>query len=543
MKRIYWCLVSVVSVAAIALVASAEEQLGAPVTQDLARPNILIIYTDDVGWGDLSCYTPSDQVVVPTPHLDRLAESGIRFTSGYATSATCTPSRYSMMTGRYAFRTKGTGILAGDAPLIIEPGSATLPGQMQKVGYSTGMFGKWHLGVGDGATDWNGAVKPGPLEIGFDRSFIIPATPDRVPCVYLDGHEVAGLNPSVDAPLVVSYRKPVGDLPTGKSHPELLRYGADGQHSGTIINRISRIGFMVGGDSAWFTDETMADRFIDQSLAFIDRAADQKRPFFAVLSLHQVHVPRAPSERFIGQSRAGLYGDTLLELDASVGKVIDHLEARGLRDNTLIIFSADNGPIPYDGYYDGVIEALNGHDVNGPFQGGKYVPFEAGTRLPFLLSWPDRVAPGQVSDAIVSQIDLLHSLSRLVGASEPESGYGDSADLLSAFLGESDRGRDFVVQQALKTLSIRDGDWKYISAGGRAWTLNKHRNPESPTYIPELGSGAYLFNLRDDPGETKNLITESPGVASRLRGLLETVRQRPLAGRHPTGYHRASPAP
>lgn len=496
-----------------------------------ARPNIILLYTDDVGWGDLSCYNAPGAAVVHTPNLDALAHGGVRFTSGYATSATCTPSRFSLMTGTYAFRTPGTGILAGNAPLIIKPGSDTLPSQMQEAGYATAMIGKWHLGIGDDwEQDWNGEVKPGPLEVGFDESYIIVATPDRVPCVYLDGHRVDGWSPD-DDPIRVSYKQRVGNLPTGKSNPEMLRYGADGQHSGTIINRISRIGFMDGGQSAWWTDETMADILLDRAGRFMTDSVGADQPFFMFLSLHDVHVPRAPAEEFIGQSDAGLYGDTLLELDAAVGKLMARLDALGVRDNTLIIFSADNGPIMYDGYYDQIIPNLNGHDPNGPFKGGKYLPFEGGTRLPLITYWPGGIAEPKVSDAIVSQVDLMHSLSALVGAPAPKQGYGDSANVLPALLGRSDSGRGFVVQQSPSALSIRWEDWKFISAGKRGWTPNKHKDPANPTYIDEFGAGAYLFNLAEDPGETTNLIKTHPQRAEQLRRLLERVKEQPMAGR------------
>ena len=491
------------------------------------KPNIVIIYTDDVGWGDLSCYNEPGKAIVQTPNIDSLAETGIRFTSGYCSSATCTPSRYSLMTGTYAFRKRGTGILSGDAPLIIEPGSTTLATQMKAAGYATGMFGKWHLGIGDGNTDWNKAVKPGPLEIGFDDSFIITATPDRVPCVYLDGHYVAGLNPEKDEPLQVSYKGKIGDLPTGRTHPELLRYKGDGQHSDTIINRISRIGFMTGGDSAWWKDETMADVILDQTISFIEEYKDEK-PFFVFMSLHQIHVPRAPDEKFIGKSKAGLYGDTLLELDDAVGRFLKKLEDLGVRDNTLIIFSADNGPIPYDGYYEDILDNLNGHDVNGPFQGGKYLPFEGGTRLPFIVNWPAKIKEPKVSDAIVSQVDFIHSLSELVGAPKPENGYEDSANILPALLGESDIGREYIIQQALRTLSIRYGDWKYISAANRSWTLNKHKDKRTPTYVESLPPTALLFNLAEDPGETNNLIGQMPEKAAELEAILDKVKAKEI---------------
>ena len=216
------------------------------------RPNIIIFYADDLGYGDVSCYGAHR---VETPNIDRLARNGIRFTDAHCSAATCTPSRYSLLTGNYAFRARAS-ILPGDAPLIIRPGSTTLPSILKLAGYKTGVVGKWHLGLGDGIIDWNAEIKPGPLEIGFDYCYLIPATADRVPCVYVENHKVVDLDP-LD-PISISYDHPFGDSPTGLSNPELLKFRADIQHSQTIVNGVSRIGFMVGGNSAQWQDEQFA---------------------------------------------------------------------------------------------------------------------------------------------------------------------------------------------------------------------------------------------------------------------------------------------
>jgi hypothetical protein len=218
------------------------------------KPNIVLIYADDVGYGDLGCYGASR---IRTPNLDRLAARGLRFTDGHAASATCTPSRYALMTGEYPWRRKGTGVLPGDAALIIEPARPTLPAVLRKAGYATGCVGKWHLGLGTGKIDWNGEIAPGPLEVGFGSSFVIPATGDRVTCVYVEGHRVFGLDPK--DPIQVSYGAKVGDEATGRDHPELLKMGLSHGHDFTIVNGISRIGYMTGGKSARWLDEDMAD--------------------------------------------------------------------------------------------------------------------------------------------------------------------------------------------------------------------------------------------------------------------------------------------
>ncbi|WP_234408574.1 sulfatase-like hydrolase/transferase [Marinilabilia salmonicolor] len=214
-------------------------------SRNISKPNVLLIYTDDVGYGDIGIYGGE----VPTPHIDVLAQSGIQFTNAYATSATCTPSRFSLLTGEYSWRKPGRGVAPGDAPALIRPGKETLPAVMQRAGYHTGVIGKWHLGLGgENGPDWNGKISPGPLEIGFDYSFIIPATGDRVPTVFVENHHVVNLDSS--DPIEVSFREKVGDRPTGTENPEKLTHQWSHGHNHTIINGISRIGYMSGGESA-----------------------------------------------------------------------------------------------------------------------------------------------------------------------------------------------------------------------------------------------------------------------------------------------------
>lgn len=489
------------------------------------HPNIIIIYADDVGYGDISSYGAE---LIQTPNIDRLAAEGIRFTDAYATSSTCTPSRYSLLTGVYAFRNPGAQVLAGDAPMLIEPGSLTLPGVLQEAGYRTSVVGKWHLGLGDGNLDWNGSITPGPLEVGFDESFLLPATNDRVPTVYVDGHYVYNLSEE-DDPLKVSYGEPIGDLPTGHSHPELLRYPADDQHSGTIVGDISRIGFMDGGQSAWWDDEEMAFVFAERSERFIRENAGEDQPFFLYLSMHENHVPRAPHPQFVGTSGVGLRGDTVHELDWVVGDIIRVLEELDIRDETMIIFSSDNGPVLFDGYEDGALENHNDHDPNGGFRGGKYIAYEGGTRLPLILSWPNGVDKGLVSDALISQVDLLASFASLTGVDLSGYDHLDSSDLLEALTGRTEQGNEFLIQQSSDGLAIRKGHWKYIEPGNRAgWAYTRHNLGDTPLNIESLGEDEYLFNLEDDPRETTNLAEEHPEKLQELRTLLDEVRDTPL---------------
>ncbi len=328
------------------------------------KPNIVLIYADDVGFGDLQCYGGSR---VQTPNVNRLAEEGVRFVNGYATSATCTPSRFSILTGEYAFRRKGTGVLPGNAPLIIMPGSMTLPAILQHAGYITAAIGKWHLGLGpkDRELDWNGEIKPGPLEVGFDHCFIIPATPDRVPCVYVQDHRVFNLDPS--DPIRVSYRQPLPGEVTYKTidHGKLQMVSSEG-HNAAVINGIGRIGYMTGGKAAMWKDDEMEEVLAKQAVAFIEKEKDH--PFFLYYASHDVHVPRVPNKRFVGRTGMGPRGDELAEFDWAVGRILQTLDRLKLTDNTLVILSSDNGPVLDDGYADDANEKLGDHKPAGPLR-------------------------------------------------------------------------------------------------------------------------------------------------------------------------------
>ncbi|MBI5086896.1 MAG: arylsulfatase, partial [Acidobacteria bacterium] len=406
-----------------------------------SKPNIVLIYADDVGYGDLSCYGATS---VRTPNLDRLGQGGVRFTDAHSSSATCTPSRYSMLTGEYAWRKKGTGVLPGDARLIIEPGRPTLPGMLQQAGYRTGVVGKWHLGLGAGNVDWNGEIKPGPLEIGFDSAFLMPATGDRVPCVYVKDRRVVGLDPK--DPIRVDYTKPFPGEPTGKANPELLKMHPSHGHDMAIVNGVSRIGYMTGGKAALWKDEDMAEAFLNAGTDFLDQ--NRARPFFLYFATHDIHVPRLPNPRFTGKTSMGPRGDAIAELDWTVGKLLDHLDLLGLAKNTLVLFSSDHGPVVDDGYKDDAVEKLGSHRPAGPLRGGKYSNFEGGTRVPLLARWPQRIKPGQVSEALVGQQDFFASFADLAGQTLSGEAAPDSFNVLPALLGETKSGREWIVEHA-----------------------------------------------------------------------------------------------
>ncbi|MYF17541.1 MAG: arylsulfatase [Gemmatimonadetes bacterium] len=477
------------------------------------RPNIVVMYADDLGFGDVSCYGAT---ALDTPNIDHLASEGVIFYQGYATAATCTPSRYSLLTGSYSWRNERAHILPGDAPLIIDPGTATLPAVLKEAGYTTGVVGKWHLGIGEGNQNWNEPLPLTPLDIGFDYSYIMAATNDRVPCVYLDGRDVVGLDPS--DPIEVEYdkNKPFPDLPTGKDNPELLKMMFHHGHDMSIVNGVSRIGYMRGGEAALWVDEDMADVFLDKAVSFVETNKDN--PFFLYYAFHQPHVPRLPHPRFVESTGLGPRGDAIAEMDWCVGEMLDALDRCGLKEDTIVVFSSDNGPVLNDGYYDEAVELCGDHRPAGPLRGGKYSMYDGGTRVPFIVSWPGNVETGE-SDALVSQVDFLASFAALAGVSLDADAGPDSVDVLDALLGQSDEGRAEIVLEGIQAKTIlRQGDWVFIPP---------HQGPPVNTNVNiETGNSPVpqLYYLADDIGQIENVASVYPDVAERMADRLREIR-------------------
>ena len=475
-----------------------------------SKPNIIIIYIDDLGYGDIGY---NGAIGVKTPNVDRLAANGLLFTDGHCSAATSTPSRYSLLTGSYAFR-NDAAILPGDAPLLIRPGTPTLPLMLQDAGYTTGVVGKWHLGLGKGDIQWNGVISPGPLEIGFNYCFLVPATLDRVPCVFVEDHQVVNLDPK--DPIEVNYNHKIGTDPTGLENPELLRMKADTQHSCTIIDGISRIGYMSGGNSARWKDEEIVDVITEKARDFIKK--NQDKPFFLYLAYTEPHVPRVPNPRFIDKSTMGPRGDVIAEMDWSTGEIIKTMEELGISNNTLIIFSSDNGPILNDGYDDQSEELVGDHKPGGPFRGGKYSAYEAGTRIPTIIWWPSRIKPG-VSNALFSQVDLYASLASLTGHKLKPDEAPDSYNLLPVILGKSNKGRQIMLEESF-TLALRKGDWKYIEPQTRDTPLwLKDKKVETG-----LESSPQLYNLSEDGGEKNNVISKFPQRGKNMNQKLNAIQ-------------------
>lgn len=486
---------------------------------DKTKPNVVIIYADDLGYGDLSCYGAAD---ISTPNLDKLAEGGIKFYDTYSTSAVCTPARYSLLTGEYPFRNKEAMILPGNAKCIIDKDKGTMPKMFKKAGYATGAVGKWHMGVGDGTIDWNGEIEHTPLDLGFDSQYIFPATNDRVPCVYLNGNRVDNLDPN--DPIEVYYGKdcPYDDIVTYERNPELLKMTSSHGHNNSIVNGVGRIGYMRGGKSATWDDETMGEVFLSKAKEFADK--NKEKPFFLYYALHQPHVPRIPSKRFRGKSKLGVRGDVIMELDWCVGQFIDHLKELGIYDDTIVIFSSDNGPVLDDGYNDCAEKLNGGHSAAGPLRGGKYSKFEGGARIPFILSWNNTVKPG-VQDAILSQVDLYASFAAMLGVELDDVEAPDSLNMLDEFLGRSKKGRDYVLTQGGTTGSVlRHKQWTYLlPSEGRF--LNRATNSELGNSKDEL-----LYNLSYDIHQKKNVAEYYPEVVKEMREkvneILSTTRTR-----------------
>lgn len=475
---------------------------------------IVIFYTDDLGYNDTSTYGCEN---VPCPNLDKLADEGVLFTDAHSTHSVCTPSRYSLLTGEYAWRRKDMRILPGDAKLILPTREerATLPSLMQQAGYRTGVIGKWHLGLGRGEapTNWNHRISPGPNEVGFDYSFILAATGDRVPCVFIENGHVVGLD--AQDPIEVSYTEPFPGEPLGSTHPQLIKPWAHSngpQHNCAIIDGIPRIGYMKGGKAALWKDQDMADRLTDQAIRFIRESAAMDKPIFLYFATNDIHVPRDPHQRFKGKSGMGIRGDVTVQMDDCLGRLRAALAENGYED-CLFIFSSDNGPVINDGYFDGSIRDCKGHNPvaplgmgqykGGKLSGGKYGIMEGSTRVPFVVCWPGHTPRGEKSPALLSQVDLARTLAELVASPVPEGALPDSRNILPALLGQDATGAPYIIECGYgSTLALRKGKFKFYIGRNKA-----HQ----------------LFDLNLDLQETRNIAPQNPEVVKELDNELQEL--------------------
>ena len=479
-------------------------------------PNVIFIYADDLGYGDLECYGATR---VQTPNVNRLANEGIRFTQAHATASTSTPSRYAMLTGEYAWRRPDTDIAAGNAKMIIRPEQFTMADLFKAAGYSTAAIGKWHLGLGDktGEQDWNAPLPAALGDLGFDYHYIMAATADRVPCVFIENGQVANYDPS--APIEVSYQANFPGEPTGKDNPELLyNLKPSFGHDKSIVNGISRIGYMKGGGKALWKDENIADSILVHAQGFIQ--ANKDKPFFMYFATNDVHVPRFPHERFRGKNPMGLRGDAIVQFDWTVGQLLKTLDDLGIADNTIIILSSDNGPVVDDGYADEAVAKLGGHRPTGPLRGNKYSAFEGGTRIPAIVRWPKEIHKAAVSDGLVSQIDWFASFASLLQVRLPKGAAIDSRNHLDTWLGKDNADRPWVIEQALNhALSVRTKEWKYIEPS-RGEAIMERESVETG-YLME----PQLYHVASDY-EQKNVAKENPEIVYELQSILKDVRDK-----------------
>ena len=463
-------------------------------------PNIVFILSDDVGYGDVGCYGANQ---VKTPHIDRLAREGTRFTDAHSTGSVCTPTRFAFISGRYAWRQAGTGIAPGNATLLISPETPTVASVLKQAGYQTGIVGKWHLGLGTTTPDFNTDLKPGPIELGFGYSFIIPATGDRVPCVFVENHRVVGLDPA--DPITVSYGKPIGSEPTGLTHPEKLIIKADRNHSQAIVNGVSRIGYMTGGKAALWKDEDIADTLARKSVAFLERQKSGQ-PFFLYLATHDIHEPMVPHPRFRGTSGCGWRGDVIHQLDWTVGEVLKTLDRLGFAQNTLVIFTSDNGGAIKNTYDDGTNHLHALQPPNGILRGNKGQLYEGGHRVPFIARWPGKIPAGVESAALMGHVDMMRTFAALTAQKIPAGAAPDSVDVSAALLGRKGaKGRDSLVLQnnGQSPLALRVGAWKLL---------------QKPNGASEL------YNLATDLTEKQDVAAKEPERVKAMTAQLAAER-------------------
>lgn len=495
---------------------SAQTEAKQPVAKP-QKPNVVIIYGDDIGYGDFSCYGAKK---VSTPNVDKLASEGIRFTNTHSAASTCTPSRYALISGEYAWRRADTGIAQGDARMIITPDRYTIADLFKTAGYATGIVGKWHLGLGDqaGKQDWNGLVTPSSNDLGFDYSYIMAATLDRVPCIFLENGRVVNLDPN--DPITVSYKLPIPGEPTGKENPDLLTvlrpsYG----HDQAIVNGVSRIGYMKGGKSACWKDENFADTITRKAVQFIENKKDT--PFFLYFATGDIHVPRVPHPRFVGKTGMGARGDAILSFDACVGEIVKTLERLDLMDNTIIIVSSDNGAVIDDGYKDRAAELLGNHTPWNNFRGAKGSMFEGGTRIPCIMRWKGTIKP-QISNALLCQIDWFASFAAMLKVNLPAGAAPDSEQFFESWIGKSKKGRAYFVEQNNnpKPLAICTDQWKYIPPFQGTARVKQTNSETGFSEKPQL------YNLRKDIGERNNVADQYPGILKKLSERLMLIKNR-----------------
>ena len=450
------------------------------------RPNIVIILADDLGYGSLNSYG-ADEAHIKTPNIDRLAKQGRRFTDANTPSSVCSPTRYGLLTGRYDWRTNQKhGVINTTDPLHIETSRPTIASLLKSVGYRTAAIGKWHLGYGSEKADFTKPLTPGPLDIGFDYHFAVPQNHGDASGVYVRNRQVVGLRSDQN-------------VPAGKSP-----YGRD----------------FMGIDAPQRVDENVMDELTTDAIRWLEESKRDK-PFFLYFAPVAIHFPYTPSEKNSGSSRTGLYGDWVHELDYSVGRILETLDQMKVAEDTLVIFTSDNGGVLMTEGERPEAEAYRaGLRCNGDWRGRKHSIYEGGFRVPFLVRWPGHVQPGTVCDETINLVDMYGTLARVIDqtVSPSEDVAEDSFNVLPAILGiphESPLRTSMIVHSPNGNFAIRSGSWKYIEGiPSQALKQPPQRNELHPQ----------LYNLQDDPSEQNNVIDEHSEVVKRLKSLLEEQR-------------------
>lgn len=501
-----------VVVAAAAFLASSgwsEEAAGS------TPPNIVIIFADDLGYGDLSCYGASK---LKTPNIDKLAAQGRRFTDAHSASAVCTPSRYALLTGDYPHRRNLSRPVFLKSGLVVDTDKQTLADVMKSAGYATACIGKWHLGFGEKTPDWNGSLRPGPLELGFDHYYGVPTVNSHPPFVYVNDDKVVGLLP--DDPFVYGKKAKTQVIHEKMKYTDIG--GAAAAH-------------------ALYDDYQVGTHLTEKAVAWIKKQGSKR--FFLYLSTTNIHHPFTPHPRFQGTSECGVYGDFVHELDWIVGEVMNTLEAQGVADNTLVVFTSDNGGMFNESGQDAWDD---GHRLNGELLGFKFGAWEGGHRVPFLAKWPGHIEAGSVSDQLICNVDMLATIAAVTGVEIQDGQARDSVNVLSAFTDNPKESiRDHLVLSPSKpgNLSIRKGKWMYISGqgsggfGGKNRGVHSFAGPAAITYagyensdivdgkIRKGAPPAQLYDLESDLTQTRNLYNDHPEIVKELAGLLESHRK------------------
>ncbi len=451
------------------------------------RPNIVLILADDMGYGDPGRYNAASKI--PTPNMDRLAQEGIWFTDAHSPSGVCTPTRYGLLTGRYAWRTRlKRGVLRGYSPSLIDTNRVTLASLLKQHGYATAGVGKWHLGLGsEERTDYSQPLYPGPNALGFDYYFGIPASLDMVPYLYFENTKTLA-------------------QPTDSVGPSGYEYGGPYWRAGPMAPGFRHI-------------DVMPD-ITEAAVAYIEQQAAETpdTPFFLYVPLSAPHTPWLPTEPFRGKSQAGDYGDFTAMVDGTVGQVMDALDRLNLTDNTLFIVTSDNGSF----WIQDDIDRYD-HRSNHHLRGMKADIWEGGHRVPFIARWPGRIKPDTKSDQVISLTDMLATFAAIIGAELPEDAGEDSYNILPALLGASLDGpiREATVHHSADGMfAIRQGPWKLIEGRGSGGFSEPRRIEPGPGEPP-----GQLYNLAEDPAETNNLYLDRPDIVERLAGVLEQYRQ------------------